>query len=244
MLLAYILMYAGRPDDATLYLDAAEEAIAGRDDEDYIACMLQSLRVNINLFADDEDEEVAQAHLAMTLAKRTGNPTNLALASFALGWALRHRHPDEAIAAFDRHVALARQAANTNTLPVALSFGGRVAASQGDADGAKTRLKGALAESIRDDDWMFLTLSLDAAVDTFCYLGDARAAAVLAGAVETALAPLRFPYVASRGPGLAVRTANLERVRETLGDSVDEQARTAGVALRRQEALTFALQHL
>jgi hypothetical protein len=104
--------------------------------------------VNINLFADDEDEEVTQAHLAMTLAERSGNPTNLALASFALGWALRHRHPYEAIAAFDRHVTLARRAANTNTLPLAMSFGARVAASQGQVDIAKTRLKEALEESI------------------------------------------------------------------------------------------------
>jgi hypothetical protein len=244
MLLAYILMYAGQRDEAARHLDAAEEAIAGRDDEGYIGCMLQSLRVNINLFADDEDEEIAQAHMAMILAQRNGNPTNLALASFAVGWALRHRHPDESIAAFDRHVALARRAANTNTLALAMSFGARVAASLGDAEGAKTRLREGLEESIRDDDWMFLTLSLDSAVDTLLYLGEARAAAVLSGAVETTLAPLRFPYVASRGPGLAVRTANLARLRETLGDSPFEQARAEGVAMSRQDALAFVLQHL
>jgi ATP/maltotriose-dependent transcriptional regulator MalT len=244
MLLATVLMYAGRRDDAARHEDAAEEAIAGHEDEDYIRCMLQCHRVNISLFGDDEDEEIAQARLANSLAARTCNPTSLALASYALGWALRHRHPDEAIAAFDRNVALARRAANTNTLPVALSFGARVAASQGEADGAKTRLREALDESIRDDDWMFLTLILDAAVDTFCYLGDARAAAVLAGAVETTLAPLRFPYHASRGPGLAARTANLARARETLGDSLYEQARAEGVAMSRQDALAFALQHL
>jgi predicted ATPase len=244
MLLATVLMYAGRRDDAARQEDAAESAIAGHDDEDYIRCMLQCHRVNISLFADDEDEEIAQARLAISLAERTGNPTSSALASYALGWALRYRHPDEAISAFDRYVALARQAANTNTLAVALSFGGRVAASQGDADGAKARLREALDESSRDDDWMFLTLSLDAAVDTFCYLGDARAAAVLAGAVETALSPLRFPYVASRGPGLAVRTANLARARETLGEELYEQARAEGAAMSRHDVLAFALRHL
>jgi tetratricopeptide (TPR) repeat protein len=244
MLLAYILMYAGRRDEAARHLGVAEEAVAGRDDEGYIGCMLQSLRVNINLFADDEDEEIAQAHLAMTLAQRNGNPTNLALASFAVGWAVRHRHPDEAIAAFDRHIALARRAANTNTLALAMSFGARVAASLGNAEGARTRLREALEESIRDDDWMFLTLSLDAAVDTLWYLGEAGPAAVLSGAVETTLAPLRFPYVASRGPGLAVRTANLARVRETLGDTCYEQARAEGAAMSRQDALAFTLQHL
>jgi hypothetical protein len=35
-----------------------------------------------------------------------------------------------------------------------------VAASQGDADGAKTRLREALEESIRDDDWSYLINSL------------------------------------------------------------------------------------
>jgi len=67
---------------------------------------------------------------------------------------------------------------------------------------------------------------------------------VLAGAVDTTLGPLRTPYVASRGPGLAVRTANLARARETLGDSCYEQARAEGVAMSRQDVLAFVLQHL
>jgi hypothetical protein len=91
---------------------------------------------------------------------------------------------------------------------------------------------------------MFLTLSLDAAVDIFCYVGEARAAAVLAGAVDTTHSPLRFPYVASRGPGLAARTANLARARVTVGDASFEEARADGVAMSRQDALAFALGHL
>ena len=87
-------------------------------------------------------------------------------------------------------------------------------------------------------------MSLDAAVDTFCYLGETRVAAVLAGALDTALAPLRFPYVSGTGPGLAVRTANLARARETLGDGCYQQARAEGVAMNRQDALAFALRHL
>jgi ATP/maltotriose-dependent transcriptional regulator MalT len=242
--LAIILMYAGRRDDAAGHIDAAEEAIFGRDDEDYLRSWLQSGRVLITLFAEDEDEEIAQARLAMALAERTGNPSNLAVAWDALGWALRHRNPEEAIAALDRYVALARRAATSTTMALALSLGARVAASQGDAEGAKTRLREALEESVRDDDWPSLTVSLDTAVDTFWYLGEARAAAVLAAAVETTLAPLRWPYVASCGPGLAVRTANLARARETLGDSLYDQAYAEGAAMSRQEALAFALQHL
>ena len=89
-----------------------------------------------------------------------------------------------------------------------------------------------------------LAIGLDAAVDIFSYRGEARAAAVLAGAVETTLAPLRFPDFASRGPGLAVRTANLARTREALGDSCYQQARAEGVAMSREDALAFTLQHL
>jgi hypothetical protein len=242
--MALHLIYTGRTDDAARHLDAAEEAIVGRDDGDYVCSWVQSLRVSVNLFADDEDEEIAQARLAMSLAQRTGNPSNLALASFALGWALGHRHPDEAIAAFDRCLVLSRREASAMNLVLALSFGARVTASLGDADGAKTRLKEALEVSIRDDDWTFLTVSLDAAVDMFCSLGEPRAAAVLSGAVDTSFAPLRNPYVASRGPGLAVRTANLARVRESLGEACYEEARAEGVAMSRQDALTFVLQHL
>jgi hypothetical protein len=103
-------------------------------------------------------------------------------------------------------------------------------------------LRDALEESVRDDDWILTTVSIDIAVDIFWYLGDARAAAVLAGAVQTT--QLRWPYVAIRGPGLAVRTANLARARETLGDTCYEQAWAEGVTMSRQDALAFALQHL
>jgi hypothetical protein len=244
IILAVTLMYAGRRDDAARQLAAAERAMVGRDDEDSERSYLRSNWVSLGLFGEDEDEEVYQARLAMSLAEGTGNPSNLAMASYALGWALRHRHPDESIAAFDRHLAMARRASNTGVLPAALAYGAQVAASQGDADGAKARLTEALDLSVRDESWVFITVSLDAAVGIFCYLGDARAAAVLAGAVETTLASLRFPYLACRGPGLAVRTANLARAREALGDACYEQAWAEGVAMNRQEALAFLLQHL
>jgi hypothetical protein len=96
--LMIILMYQGRNDDGARHLDAAEKAILGRDDEDYLRSWLQSVRVSISLFADDPDEEIAQGRLGMSLAQRTGNPTRLAVGSYALGWALRHRYPDEALA--------------------------------------------------------------------------------------------------------------------------------------------------
>jgi hypothetical protein len=242
--LALILEFQGRNDESARHLDAAEKAILGRENEDYLRSWLQTARVSINLFADDPDEEITQGRLGMSLAQRTGNPTILALASYALGWALRHRHPDEALAAFDQSVALARRGASTIARPSALGYGARAAAALGDADGARARLKDALEESLRNDDWTVLTQNLDVAVDIFSYGGEARAAAVLAGALETTPASLRFPYSASRGPGLAVRTANLARAREELGDSGYEQARSEGAAMSQQDAVAFALLHL
>jgi hypothetical protein len=41
--------------------------------------------VSAQLLADDEEEEIAQARLAMSLAEGTGNPSNLAAASCAPG---------------------------------------------------------------------------------------------------------------------------------------------------------------
>ncbi len=245
MLLAAVLMYGGQRDEAARHLDAAEAAIAGRGDQDFWLCMLQSVRVTVALFADDEDEEIAQARRGMALAEATGNPSCLAQASYTLGWGLRHRHPDDAIAAFDRSVALARRAADTGTtLSLALAFGARVAASLGDAGGAKVRLREALELCVRGDDWLFMTGSLDAGVDLFCSLGEPDVAAVLAGAVDTVFAPLRFPHVGSEGPGLAVRTANLARAQAALGDERFARAYAEGVAMSREAAVSFAFEHL
>jgi hypothetical protein len=242
--LEMILVYQERSEEATRLLDSAENAIDERENAEYLRSWLQTGGVALNLFADDPDEEIGQGRLGMSLAQHTGNPSILAVASYALGWALRHRHPDEALAAFDQSVALARRGAGTMVLPSALLHGAWAAASLGDADGARARLRNALEECVRNDDWAIITQSLDAAVDIFWYWGEARAAAVLTGAVETSLAPLRYPHIASRGPGLAVRTANLARARETLGDSCYQQARADGVAMSREDALAFTLQHL
>jgi ATP/maltotriose-dependent transcriptional regulator MalT len=256
--LTFILGMQGRNDEAARTADAAEQAIRGRDDDEYLRCRVQIARVaGGSLFADDPEEEIAQARLAMSLAQRSGNPTLLALGSFALGWALLHRHGDEALAALDRSVALVRRGASTVVVPQALCFGAQAAAALGDADGARARLREAMEESIRSDDWVSLTQSIDVAVDVFSYRGDARAAAVLAGAVEATTGPSdigvrwdmatilrRFPDFSRRGRALAARTANLARARQELGDSRYEQARAEGVAMSREDALAFALQYL
>jgi predicted ATPase len=244
MCLGLILGFQGRNDDAVRHLDAAEKAIRGRDDEDYVRFRLQYIRVGGGLFADDPDEEIAQGRLGMALAQRTGNPTILALASLALGKALCHRHPDEALVALDQSVALARRGASTAVLVPARCYGAQVAAALGDADGAKARLTDVLEEALRDDGDAIITQSLDVAVDIFSYRGDARAAAVLAAAVETTMAPDRWPDFSHRGPALALRTANLVRAQQELGDSRYEQAHAEGVAMSRQDALAFALRHL
>jgi hypothetical protein len=110
-ILTVILGFQGRNDEAARHLGAAEQAIRGRDDEEYLRSRRQNAWVmGDSLFADDPDEEIARGRLAMSLAQHSGNPTNLAAASFALGKALRHR--DEALAAFEQVVALAQRGAS------------------------------------------------------------------------------------------------------------------------------------
>jgi hypothetical protein len=158
----------------------------------------------------------------------------------------RHRYPDEALAALDQSVAIIRRGASTAVLVAALCYAAQAAAALGDADGARARLKDVLQEALRYDELPILTQGLDVAVDIFSHRGDAWAAAVLAGAVETTLAPPpgRSADFSRRGPALAARTANLARSREQLGDRRYEQARGEGVTMSRQDALSFALQHL
>jgi hypothetical protein len=245
IVLGLILGFQGRNDELARHLHAAENAIRGRDDEEYVRSRWQNTRVSGgSLFADDPEEEIAQGRLGMTLAQRTGNLTTMSIASFALGKALRHRHPDEALAAFDQVVVLAKCGASPAVLVPARCYGAQAAAALGDAGGARARLKDAMTEALRDDEEAIITQSLDVAVDVFFYRGDARAAAILAGAVETTMPPDRWPDFSHRGPAQAVRTANLARAKQELGDSLCEQARAEGVAMSRDGALAFALRHL
>jgi hypothetical protein len=236
-LLATALSFAGRRDDAAACLDAAEATLAGRVD-DFTLGLVQQAPVMLSLYADDEDEEIARARRAMASAERTGNPTLLANASYALGWALRHREPGEALTAFDRVPALA---VSVMVAPIALAFGARIAAALGDAEGAKARLRQGLEACIRDDAWIYITGCLDSAVDTLCHLGATHEAAVLAGAVDTTFAPMRFPHTGSEGRALEVRTENLARVRGELGDAGYEQAYAEGAAMSREQTLAFVL---
>jgi predicted ATPase len=236
--------FQGRNDEATRHLDAAEQAIRGRADEAYVLSRLQSIRVSGGLCADDPDEEIAQGRLAISLAQRTGNLTLLSHASFALGKALRHRHPDEALAAFDQVVLVAKQGASPAILLPARCYAAQMAAALGDADGATARLKEILEEALRDDEEYVIAISLDVAVDIFSCKGEARSAAVLAAAVETALAPQRFPDFSYRGAARALRTANLARARQALGDGPYQQARAEGAAMSQQDALAFAFRYL
>jgi predicted ATPase len=240
-----ILGFQGRNDEIVQHLDAAEIAIRGRDDEAYVRSRLQSNRVaGGSLFADDPDEQIAQGRLAVSLAQRTGNPTVLSIASFALGKALHHRHPDEALAAFDQVAVLNKRGASPGVVLPARCYAAQAAAELGDADGATARLKDVLEEALRDDEEYIIAMSVDVAVDIFSCRGEARAAAVLAAAVEATLAPERFPDFSHRGRALTVRTATLARARQDLGDGPYERARVEGAAMSRQDTLDFALRYL
>jgi hypothetical protein len=87
-------------------------------------------------------------------------------------------------------------------------------------------------------------MSLDVAVDVFSCRGEARSAAVLAAAVETALAPQRFPDFSYRRPALAVRTAILARALKNWETASMRRLAPEGVAMSRGDALAFALHHL
>ena len=244
IVLASVLMFAGKRDEAAACFDRADRAITARGGSSFWLSVVESSRIQVGLFAEDEDAEIAHARHGMSAAERTGNPTSLALASYALGWALRHRRPAEAITALDRAVDLMRREAMASLVGFPLAFSARAVASQGDSDGAKSRLREALALSSKAAEWLTVTGCLDVGVDVFAYLDEPEVAAALAGAVEHVFAELRFPYVATAGPGLAVREANLAKARATLGDAAYEAAYARGAAMTREHVIALTLDHL
>jgi hypothetical protein len=70
-LLVVTLIYAGRTDEVARYLKAAEAAILGREDADYLRCWVQSTWAMAQLSADDE-EEANRAHRGLQL--QNGSP--------------------------------------------------------------------------------------------------------------------------------------------------------------------------
>ena len=204
------------------------------------AVMLGNSVASSALTGDMEDARES-ADRALELARRIGNPSELA-GAFWMGSLTRARDdPDEALAFAEQSIALTRAGASGATLGHVLPIRAQLRAQNGDTSGAVRDLREALTYSHDKGDKVMLMVAFDRGIKVFEALGLTEVVATLAGVVlRGPLAVLSILPSAERDD----RAALLTRVQAVIGRSGYDQAMKRGAAMNDDEAVTYALDQL
>lgn len=208
---------------------------AGAEDRSMFAVHLM---VSMNA-ANSQDFRTAraQAEEALRIARRTGMPSLVTMASFGLGEALALSEPGPALASFEESVAASRRGATDMVLSPALAQIGRLKAATGDAAGATHALEEAIVQA---DDVGYrpsVIGALQQCVHAFASLELDEPAAVIAGVVtEGPLAEMNYRFDSMA----AHQQTALEGVRSRLGDERYLSALKYGAHLTYEEVIQYA----
>jgi hypothetical protein len=233
--------FTGRLPEARATLREAMQSteLAGVSDYDR-AWMLQTSAAANALMGDMENARES-ADGALVLARRIGNPSELASALWTASLTRVREDPDEALAFAEQAIALFRAGASGSVLGHVLPIRAQLRARNGDASGAVRDLREAITYSQDKGDKVMLMVAFDRGISVFGSLGLAEAAAVLAGVVlRGPLAVLSILPQAERDD----RAIFLQRVRARIGQAVYERAAAQGAAMTDDEAVTYALDQL
>ena len=233
--------FTGRLPEARATLREAIQSteLAGVSDYDR-AWMLQTSAAANALMGDMENARES-ADGALVLARRIGNPSELASALWAASLTRVREDPDEALAFADEAIALFRAGASGSAFGHVLPIRAQLLAGNSDASGAVRDLREAITYSQDKGDKVMLMVAFDRGISVFGSLGLAEPTAVLAGVVHRGpLAVLSILPQAERDD----RAILLERERTLIGRSAYERAVARGAAMDDNEAASYALDQL
>jgi len=233
--------FTGRLPEAQATLREAMQSteLAGVSDYDR-AAILGTSAASRALTGDIENaRESADGGLA--LARRIGNPSQLAVSLWTASLTRARDNPDEALAFAEQSFALTRAGASGSVLGHVLPIRAQLLARNGDASGAVRDLREAITYSQDKGDKVMLMVAFDRGISVFDSLGLAEPAALLAGVVLHG--PLAVLSILPRAE-LDDRAVLLKRVRTLIGRTAYERAIAQGAAMNDNEAVIYALDQL
>jgi tetratricopeptide (TPR) repeat protein len=177
----------------------------------------------------------------VSLARESGNPSNLVNALWALGWAIQHEEPEAALAAFEESASLTRDGASDAVYGSALARIGTLRAPLGDAIGALRALREAISFCHEIGNHTTVVGAFGCGVVTLSVLGHREHAAVLAGAMQ---APAFVDIDVFSSQERVENDQTLEQLRETLGSERFAEAEARGAVMSYEEAVEYALAEL
>ncbi|MBN2624125.1 MAG: winged helix-turn-helix domain-containing protein [Acidimicrobiales bacterium] len=173
---------------------------------------------------------------AVTLARRTGNPTSLACALYARALTIEAFDPHRAASMLEEAVALGLAAHNRWMVSFARTELVSLAGRRGDLDSALRMAREVVDTWYRAGDWANQWLTLRHVAGVLAQRGDHEDAAVLHAAVRVASAELAMPIEAS---DLRRVGAILERLPSVLGPDRCAAAEARGAEMAAREVVHY-----
>jgi len=175
------------------------------------------------------------AERALELARRTRVPTNLVMATYALGWALSFDEPERSIAVLGETVDLCEAGAIDAVLAPALCQRAALHLQDGRLRDAVPGLRAGFERSVEIRDSLTIGAATLATVPALVQGGMGEAAAVVLGALD---AGVIWTFEAS-GYGIFDAARMEPEVEATIGRTAFEHARARGAAQTYDEAIAF-----
>jgi predicted ATPase len=229
--------YQGRIDEALGWMDRMVASARDGGSPARLAHALYMRSVAATSVGEPTGSELASESTA--LADRSGSPTAIAEAAYAVGLALEGEAPERAATALRRSAEVAASAGNRWIEAFALTEVRWLEARKGDPAHALAGFAAVVDTWYRGGDWANQWLSLRHVCGIFAQLGAHRAAAVLYGSIAAAGAAAALPFE----PSDAQRLGHLvEELRGLLGPAGFVDAVREGAAMRDASVVRF-VQH-
>jgi tetratricopeptide (TPR) repeat protein len=199
----------------------------------------ETLHVNAATFAAQSGDSIVarrEAERSLRQARRSANPTALAGALMANGWALITDDPAAALAALDESIALSRQGASPQSFGAALRLAAGIRIRTGDLPHAARDLREAVDRSDHNSIRLTLYNSIQSGVEILIRLDHLEQAAVFDGITSTGLTP---EYRA--GPAWSHLRAAIASARAAHGPDRYDQAFEIGAAMTYDQAVDHTL---
>jgi predicted ATPase/DNA-binding SARP family transcriptional activator len=172
----------------------------------------------------------------LAVARRSGSPTAMAQASYALGLAFESTDETAAASLLSQAAAVAADAGNRWVQAFALTEVLWLEARRGAPLAALTGFADVIDLWFRGGDWANQWLSLRHVFGILCQVGDDRSAATLHGALTAVGAVYALPFVASDAEQI---TKSVGTLRDNLGSAEFAAAVRRGAAMGDAEIIDF-----
>jgi predicted ATPase len=235
-ILFYVALFEGRLDDGRAVLEQIEPLIR---DEPWRRAFLDYNRSLLATYGNDPARGVELARAAQSAARAVRNPLMLALTVYAEGEALMPTEPEQALAALDEAIAIARSVDARFVEGVAGVSAISLRARYGDARGALCEFRDLVEQWRRAQHWTQLWTTMRTVAEALVRAGSLEAAAVLVGAIVDA--ERGAPAFGDDAARLAAVAARAE---EELGPDRAAAARARGRAMGDDEVIAFVREEI